>query len=181
MREVNGTTMSKSYFKWMMDLIEGPGEYKKLLHSLHKIDFVYINEMDANRQHDGLDLRYRFGYEKDILQENIASTIDDNRPCSVLEMMVALAFRCEESIMTNPEIGDRTGIWFWDMIQSLGLNIMTDKVFNQKYVDEFVDIFLNREYESNGSGGLFTIDNPKEDMRNVEIWYQMFAYLDKFN
>lgn len=50
----------------------------------------------------------------------IASYLD-NRPCSVLEMIIALAIRLEEHIMDDPDIGNRTGQWFWDMIVSLGL------------------------------------------------------------
>lgn len=38
-----------------------------------------------------------------------------------LEMIIALAIRLEEHIMDDPDIGNRTGQWFWDMIVSLGL------------------------------------------------------------
>ena len=34
-------------------------------------DFVYIIPMDENREVDGLDLRYRFGYECDVDDEEI--------------------------------------------------------------------------------------------------------------
>ena len=37
----------------------------------------------------------------------------DNKTCSVLEMMIALAIRCEEHIMDDPDVGNRTGQWFW--------------------------------------------------------------------
>lgn len=93
--------------------------------------------------------------------------------------MIALAVRCEEHIMDDPDIGDRTGQWFWNMIVSLGLGSMTDERFDGEYVDEVVDIFLNREYERNGEGGLFTVNDTDRDMRNVEIWYQMHWYLNE--
>ena len=39
--------------------------------------------------------------------------------CSVLEMMVALAICCEETYMDNPNIGNRTGQWFWNMVKNI--------------------------------------------------------------
>jgi hypothetical protein len=37
---------------------------------------------------------------------------------------------------------------------------------------------LNRRlYTTSGYGGLFPLEEPKEDQRKVEIWYQMMAYL----
>ena len=106
--------------------------------------------------------------------------INRNAPCSVLEMMVALAIRCEETIMDNPAYGDRTAQWFWGMIRTLGLYSMTDDRFDQEYVDMVIDRFLNRDYEPNGEGGLFKINNCKYDLRKIEIWYQLCWYLDRF-
>ena len=98
-------------------------------------------------------------------------------PCSVFEMMVALAQRCE-AVMDDPKIGDRTGQWFWGMIASLGLNGMSDNHYDEKYVKDVINRFLDREYEPNGKGGLFTIRNCEHDLRDVEIWYQLCWYLD---
>ena len=95
-------------------------------------------------------------------------------------MMVALAIRCEENIMDDPSYGNRTGQWFWGMIVNLGLGFMTDSRFDEKFVDDVIFRFLNREYEPDGKGGLFTVRNCKYDLRTVEIWYQMCWYLDTF-
>jgi hypothetical protein len=86
--------------------------------------------------------------------------------------------RCEEEIMEDPDVGDRTAQWFWGMMKSLGLNGMTDNRFDERYVRDVVQIFLDREYEPNGRGGLFTINNCDYDLREVEIWYQMCWYLN---
>jgi hypothetical protein len=55
---------------------------------------------------------------------------------------------------------------------------MTDGHYDEIYVTEVIDRFINRKYEPNGKGGLFTIRNVKEDLRDVEIWYQMCWYLN---
>ena len=169
------------YFDWMCQIVSdkqyiGDRSYRKLLSKLHNIPFTYTIDMDGNRAADGIDLRYRFGYERNYEDYIIASFLDD-KPCSVLEMIVALALRCE-TIMEDPDYGDRTGEWFWGMIESLGLESMDDTSFNRNYVDDVIDIFLSRDYGRDGRGGLFTIKHPKRDLRTVEIWYQMNWYLD---
>lgn len=175
------------YFEWMCQLVSGRPyfkreTYRKLLSLLHSIDFTYTIEMDGNRADDGINLRYHFGYERGYEDYIIASYLDD-RPCSVLEMMVALAKRCEESIMDDPAKGDRTGQWFWGMIENLGIIGCFDRNFDlgtKDYVRDRIDIFLNREYGSNGNGGLFTVNHAKRDLRTVEIWYQLNWYLNEF-
>lgn len=172
------------YFKWMCDLVcndkySRKPSYKKLLKHLNEVEFTYILPMDGNRMYDGINLRYRFGCECGYSDHEIALYLDD-RPCSVLEMMVALAKRCEDDIMDNPDIGDRVGQWFWNMIVNLGLGPMHDRNFDEDYIDDVMYTFLNREYSYDGEGSLFVVKDSKKDMRDVEIWYQMCMYLDEF-
>jgi hypothetical protein len=149
--------------------------YRKLLQYLHNIDFRYSIPKDRNRAEDGIVLRYRFIDEYVTVE---CPKLNLNEPCSVLEMMVALAIRCEESIMDDPTIGDRTGQWFWGMIKNLGLATMKDEKFDSEYVYDVITRFLDREYEPDGRGGLFTVKNCEYDLRTVEIWYQLCYYLD---
>lgn len=171
------------YFDWMLDKVCVNQEYKEssyhsLLLYLFNKDFIWILPMDSNRQEDGIDLRYRFGQEENYSDPMISSLLDD-RPCSILEMMAALAIRCEEQYARDPDIGDRTSIWFWEMIDSLGLSDMTEDRFDIYYVEEMVNRFLNRDYAPNGYGGLFTLKHPPENLKNVDIWYQMCYYLNE--
>lgn len=175
--------LNNEYFEWMCELVRDTRytrrlSYKKLLKYLHDRDFEFIIEMDSNRAEDGTDLRYRFAYDYKRSGPSTIGYLDDG-PCSVLEMMVALAIRCEEHIMDDPEMGNRTGHWFWIMIENLGLRSMSDNNFDERYVEKVIDRFLNREYNENGEGGLFTVRNCGLDLRTVEIWYQMCWYLDE--
>ena len=174
--------LNNEYFEWMYQLVCNEKypkrlSHRKLLSHLHSIDFVYIIGMDGNRAEDGMDLRYRFGYERRYEAPVITTCLDD-RPCSILEMLTALAIRCEEHIMDDPDIGDRTGQWFWSMISNLGLGSMNDTKYNKDYVNGVISRFMNREYKRNGNGGLFTVESCKHDLRTAEIWYQMCWYLD---
>lgn len=177
--------LNEKYFKWMYQLVYGSRKdvrglsYERLFNLLYDTEFRYSIELDSNRYSDGVDLRTRFGYETGIS----GSLIDlylSKRPCSVLEMMLALAIRCEEHIMENPDIGNRTGYWIQLMIRNLGLRNNHDCNFDETYVDLVISRFLDRQYESNGAGSLFIVENAPRDLRNVEIWYQMNWYLIKF-
>ena len=69
-------------------------------------------------------------------------------------------------------------MWFWGMLDSMGLSEMDDSEFNLAYVEAVVQRFLDRDYRPDGKGGLFTIEECKYDLRKVEIWYQACWYLD---
>lgn len=170
------------YFDWMYRLVVDDRysnkSYRKLFVRLYDTEFVYTIPMDGNRAEDGIALRYRFGREYDYCDAMVADFLDD-RSCSILEMMTALAIRCEEHLMDNPDIGNRTGQWFWSMLTSLGLGSMTDARFNRSYVDAVLERFLDHNYRRNGEGGLFTINDSRFDMRSTEIWYQMNCYLNE--
>ena len=169
------------YFEWLVGIAcvnNRAVSYRKLLSYLHETEFVYSIPMDGNRAEDGIELRYRFahGYLRDDDAEYAITG-----PCSVLEMMLALAIRCEENIMDDPTKGDRTAQWFWGMIRSLGLGGMYDTNFDIDKARYVVDRFLDRDYNPNGSGGLFTVRDFDYDMRTIEIWHQLCEYLNSIS
>ena len=169
--------VNNEYFEWLCELIDigrfsKSVSYRKLLMHLHNIEFTWFIPHDDNRADDGIQLRRKYG----LYREDLALSRYISGPCSVLEMMVALADRCE-AFMDDTLMGDRTGQWFWGMIHNLGLSPMTDSKFDRDYVDDIIARFLNREYEPDGKGGLFTVKHCTQDMRTVEIWCQLSWYL----
>lgn len=171
--------MTDLYFSWIEKLISDDSveasDYRKLLLFLNDIPFSYIIPMDDNRIADGIDLRYRFGYDTEIPYAQIATYLDI-RTASVLEVMVALSLRIEEQFID----GDDVGKWFWIMINNLGLGEYKDLYFNKAKVDRIVKQFIERDYNKNGRGSLFITNNDNTDMRNIEIWDQMHLYLNEF-
>lgn len=164
----------ETYFEWMLSLISDETvdahKYEALLRRLHYYEFTYTMPMDENRYKDGISLRYRFLYSHGLLEYKDILYI---YPCSVLEMMVALALRCDEAIMYDPSIGTRIATWFWQMVKNLGI----DDGWEED-IDDIIERFLDRKYERNGKGSLFSVaKHPDVDMRNEEIWYQMCWYL----
>jgi hypothetical protein len=164
--------MEQGYFEWlynkMCGTVYGPVSYRKLFTQLYETEFTFTMPRDVNRAEDGIDLRARY----------FESQSHRDIPCSILEMMVALAIRIEETIMDNTIIGDRTAQWFWGMISSMGLGCMIDSMYDDIRVGDILTRFLNREYMPDGRGGLFTIRNCETDLRDAEIWHQVCWYLD---
>lgn len=75
------------YFEWIYQLVckDTKGlSYRKLLCKLYDTPFNYTIAMDGNRAEDGVDLRYRFGYECGFANSAVADYLD-NKDCSVLE------------------------------------------------------------------------------------------------
>lgn len=139
-------------------------EYKNLLHTLESMEFLYTILNDENRAGDGLALRTLFLYAPDA----------KSKPCSVLEMLIALAIRLAYEVND----GQNESLYFWLLIENLGLISQTDEAFNESKIRIHVTRFLGRTYHPNGSGGgLFPLKNPRGDLRKIEIWYQMQAYI----
>lgn len=175
-------SIREDYFDWMYEILcknrfSRDISYRKLFSYLFDKEFTYTIPRDANRASDGEQLRYRYSSDKGY--DNVPFSLYEQ--CSVLEMLLALAIRCEETIMDNPRMGDRTGQWFWEMIGNLGLGSMNDDEFDIDKAEYIVDRFLERRYSPNGKGGLFTIRNCDSDLREVEIWVQLLWYLDEIS
>lgn len=178
---MNSADVKSEYFEWLIacvcdDHFAEQISFRKMLEYLYNTEFIWKMKDDKNRIGDGLDLRRRFSKAMGFEYNYFLPDLDE--PCSILEMILGLAFRCEETIMQDPRKGDRTTQWFWGMINNLGLGGMTDERYDEKQVEEIIDIFLKRKYEPDGRGGLFTVRHCEYDLRGVEIWRQMCYYLN---
>lgn len=174
-------SIQDDYYFWMLEKIETSdlviSAYDCLLTKLHITDFTYLRPMDGNLAAWGIDLRYRFGYERDIPQPIIAAELDDRR-ASILEVMVSLALRLEENVMSDPDYGNRTGVWFWSMIKSIGLMHYPNKRYRNAEVTRIITDCLNRDINRDGRGWFFTIKDSDEDLRNVDIWTAAMWWLN---
>lgn len=177
---MNEAELKDRYFNWLVKKVypEGNDAYYHLLRFLFERQFNFLMPNDGNRAEDGIDLRYRFGNAYSISDPEICGVLDQE-PCSMLEMMVALALRVDEQIFDPQDDEDEATRFFVSMLGSLGLFKYSDEHFDIREVDRIIRRFENRTYERNGRGGLFYIQNCREDMRTLEIWYQMMLYLNQ--
>lgn len=147
--------------------------YKRLFRHLHERDFEWIMERDENRAYDGVKLRKELGFDHSL---EVA-----NRGCSVLEMLAGLAIRTDDEIIGDP--GDpRPGDFFWEMIENLALENMSEKEYDEDRVDRILDRWMGREFLPDGRGSIFRVgyntrNQMTRDMRELEIWDQMNAYV----
>lgn len=140
-----------------------------VLERLYETEFVSYNEFDDNFAENVQELRDSFG-----------GRIDMDYDASVLEVMVYIADKIETTIMTNDDYGDRTGLWFWFMMESLDLIQYDNSRFNGPEIDKKLDIFIERRYQRDGFGGLFTVEKRNFDARKESIWNQAMTFLTEF-
>lgn len=164
------------YFDWLVECVCDDVQrvhFQRLFSYLYNREFTWFVKNDVNRLEDGLELRRLF-------ERETGGGCEKRGPCSVLEVLVALAIRCENDIMYDPEEGDRTHLWFWVMMENLGLDKMSDNEFSYELTEEIVDIFLDRRYSSDGHDGPFYVPGCRIDMTKTELWYQLNYYLNYF-
>lgn len=167
------------YYQWLLGIIDidSHTDYYLLLGTLHRREYRYSVAMDANRAAEGIELRK--DWFDDIHDHDYHyAKFDINTPCSVLEMLIALAISIEDKIMYKPN-EDHTAEWFWMMIDNLKLSNMTDDNFDLDAVCDAIDIFLDRKYGPDGKGSVFYTNRTDIDFRKMELWYQMSHYLDE--
>lgn len=179
--------LNSAYVEWLLSKVcsrDTAVDYSTLFSMLYQtpINLENMKELDSNRYQDGRMLRFRFEnhHGNDILgmvsQDDVRRFED--RPCSMLEMIVGLALRMEEQIMGNLRYGDRTGQWFWEMLTNLGVGYMTNSRFNVIEYRRCVSNFMNYAYDPDGKGCLFRSEHKSmAEMTDLDIWYQMHEHL----
>jgi CRISPR/Cas system-associated protein Cas10 (large subunit of type III CRISPR-Cas system) len=141
---------------------------------MYEKEFVWIVANDDNRIQDGRDLRN--SYLDTIKVEDRRDYKSMHRdPVSFLEVLVALSKRVAFIVSGNPNE------WAWKLIENLGLHRMYDQLTERKAdrIHEVLDAVIWRTYEVDGNGGFFPLILPNRDQTEVEIWYQMSAYIEE--
>lgn len=172
--------IERDYFDWLYNIIDDTDyQYEDLINHIYDKDFnestTLLVGKDANRIADAIHLREDYVTEHLAREDRALVDIFMDKPCSLLEVLIALAYRMEDVM----EIG-RFPIWFWEMLSNLGLEKFDNEHFNSKNVrkiDKILNKWLDHNYDYDGNGGLFPLKDPPKDQRKEEIWYQMSAYL----
>lgn len=167
--------LDELYLRWLYSQIgsvktrDASKTYWGLAKLLLTKEFVWIIPNDDNRVEDGKDLRLEF------LRAEGITEIDPcwmELGCSMLEMMIGLSRRL------SFEAGGEPREWFFELIDNLGLYDLTDsRAISKRKVEQVLDQLIWRNYDPDGTGGMFPLRYADRDQRDVEIWYQMQAYL----
>lgn len=145
--------------------------YWSLFRHLYDTIFVAIVPHDENRVADAQDLRYEFLADCEDVQGDPEWM---RAPCTMFELLLILARQLAF------EMDDKQQMWFWHLMQVLDLEPFNDHEYDnqvQEVVTDTLERVVWRTYSPNGEGGLFPLRNPHQDQRQVELWYQLNAYL----
>lgn len=167
--------LDELYLRWLYGQVasvrpKNPAQtYWSLLRQLYKKEFVMIVPNDDNRVEDGRDLRYEFVDKTGVQVDPEWMALG----CSFLEMLIGLSRR----LSFEAEGGSRG--WFWRLLWHLGIDECNDNSYEHyiSEIDAAMDRVILRTFEPDGRGGLFPLKYPREDQREVEIWYQLSHYL----
>lgn len=169
--------LDEQYFTWLYSQVGSVRlrnrnrTHWSLLKQLYETEFVWFVPNDDNRVEDGRDLRLEF-----LDSEGIDKASSDwlHMGCSMLEMLIGLSRRLAFEDDGEPRS------WFWHLIDTLELTEYNDNNYDYlvaQHVEETLHRVIYRRYRADGVGGLFPLRHAEEDQRNVELWYQMSAYL----
>lgn len=166
------TRLDDQYFQWLIDQVAVPRNKTcySLLGRMHEFEFVWSVPNDDNRVQDGKDLRYEFFGTS-------ATTHGSLHPdkVSFLEVLIGLSRRVAFTA------GGDARQWAWKLIKNLNLHKMCDPILDGKAskVDDILNAVVWRRYSPDGTGGFFPVREAFVDMTQMELWFQMNAYVNE--
>lgn len=158
------------YYYWLESLVDDGCHYT-LLRYLYENQYRWQFALDENRSAGGINLRRRYAYDNGVDISDVGVG-----PCSILEMLIALADRMTEFMECS---NNQISTWFWVMIQNLGLHKYDDMHFDENKVKDILDIWLDRHFLPDGTGSLFPLKLYSGDCRNLDTWGQMNAWISE--
>lgn len=167
-------TLDDQYLTWLYSLVgdhkarKSSRTYWNLLRQLYSTEFVWFVPNDDNRAEDGRELRAEWAAENGIRPDHLWLSLS----CSFLELLIGLSRRLDF------ESGGGVVNWFWHLLNNIDLLGFNDRrKFTEEEVRVRTDRVIWRTYDHNGNGGLFPLHQAEQDQTQVEIWYQLSAYL----
>lgn len=167
--------LEELYLTWLYRQVGYNGSPSRthwsLFKKLHDTEFFWNVPNDDNRVEDGIQLRYEFMDDEDLIY------VDPEwleLGCSVLELLIGLSRRLSFEAEGEPRV------WFWEMLENLGIAGLTDRRYTphaEREVEKVLDRLIWRRYDNKGRGGLFPLSHPHGDQRKVELWVQMNDYI----
>lgn len=173
--------LDELYLRWLysnivedLQITSKRRTYWNLARELFTTPFLWLVPNDDARGEDGKELRMEFIHVAEI------SEVDPDwlsEECSMLEMLIALSRRMAFELDGAPHE------WFWHLMRNVELHECTDayKGDTAIRVENFCNAIVFRQYKPNGSGGLFPLREAHQDQRDVELWYQMNAYVQELD
>lgn len=150
------------YFDWLCKRVCSVPENIELLSILDSYNYIWYLLLDENRAMGGIALRTEYAEDAGIYPDDVRTG-----PCTFLEMLIGLS-----ELMSDQLDFKENYECFWIIINNLGLtNADANKIHT------VVQNFLSNNY-SNTSGGLFPLYNYYGDIRGLDLYSQMNAWIE---
>lgn len=170
------------YFTYLCEIVCVDGRYTDesywvLAEELWNTEYTWILGQDENRVKSVSVLRHRY------LADGGKELYCGNP--SVFEVLVMLSDAMFD-LLDELDDEDRRPMYFWEMIDNLGLGGYNDNLFREypgrngqyyRNINRKIGIWLDRKFNFDGSGSPFPLKNHPQNQRNVELWYQMQSYI----
>jgi hypothetical protein len=172
-------SIEEAYFRWLYDLVyeiwdpRSAQSFTVISSLMHQVIFTPLVPYDENRVADAAELRNEF--LKTAYKAGPAETANIMIPdASVFEVLIELGRKADFMVPLTAKV------WFQIFVENLKLDKYTDQFCLTRStwpVERAINRFNNRTYRADGNGGIFPLRRPKHDQREVELWYQMGAYM----
>jgi len=181
--------LTEDYLRWLAPQIrdENDGlshpdrEYGDIMTIMYEKEFLGPVPNDYNRMVDGLGLRVEFCHDngiptsarRDPVLRAFLHKSHPDPPCSFLEVLIGLSRR-----LAFAAGGSAPGRAY-QLMSNLGIHRMVDPVSKRSAnkANDILERCIQRTYTPDGVGGFFPLENANEDQTEVELWYQMAAYI----
>jgi hypothetical protein len=176
--------ITESYFNWLKSetftIKSEQRAYEGVLRVLHDIPFTWIIHADDNRSGDAVTFRqFEFLDQIEIPYDTPPLPLGQwaTAAPSVLEVLLGCARRWNYYFN-----GPCVSFYFNIMFRNMGFENFPGRALGpqaQDQIREKVDIWLTRQFQPNGYGSPWPLNNgfrPAADQRRVDIWSQMNAY-----
>lgn len=174
-RRNNYPELREDYLRWLESQLRDEqasrGQtYWGLLNFMFDTPFIWSDPMDENRLVDGLGLREEFAREVAHIQSKVMARLG---PGSFLEVLIGLSRR-----LAFNAGGEAPG-WSWELLTNLELHRLSDPLTGpkQRKAEKIMQVAMGRTYSPDGTGGFFPLTRPDEDQTQIELWYQMSAFI----
>ena len=162
---------------------EGTYGYSKLCEKLQNTEFLPILDMDENRCSDCRDLRHDYA---DAYDEEAGDILDGllSENGTMMELFLVMAEKMEYELAGSQyEAG--TGKWFKELLQNCGLldawngRFEDDEKDTDEQVSSILDTVIFRKMGWDGEDGMYPLQWPREDQRELELIIQMNRYIEE--
>jgi hypothetical protein len=167
------TRLDVEYYRWLVDQIDirNGNTFNKLFEIMHNVEFIWTIQGDDSRVADAIELRQEFTNEREP-NLNLGSA-------TFLEVVIALSRRAA-FISGEEKLAPQ---WAWILLKNIHVHTASDPLSPDKtmHLNDRLNVVIWRQYREDGHGGFFPLQNPEQDQTQVEIWYQMNAYINEMS